>query len=78
MRHRPQEYAVVETARQEGGIVLQLGRDIVPLTPASNTDLLVDRIRHYPDPYYQELLKHLASPISLNSLLKSVDRQNSP
>jgi len=78
MRHRPKEYATVETARQEGGVVLQLGRDFLPLTPTSNTDLLVDRIRHYPDPYYQEMLKHLPSPIPLNGFLKSVDRQNAP
>jgi hypothetical protein len=78
MRHRPQQYAPVETARLEGGVVLQLGRNILPLTPKSNTDLLVERIRHYPDPYYQEMLKHLPSPIPLNGFLKSVDRQNAP
>ena len=62
MIYRLAELNAVEIARQENGVVLQIGGRRLPLTPHRHTDLLSGRIHPLPDPVYQDMLRHLPPP----------------
>lgn len=65
MNDNPLKLSAVKLARLEGGVILQIGYDLLPMSLQRNLHLLTGRLRPFDNLFYQDMLRHLPPPACL-------------